>query len=444
MSLDWLCLYLQVAALATIAVLEIIRPRARNLYAILIAGALLVMVQGQAWWMFAQFEITGYSWFQHLNQQISLDGARRANLYMGLAISAFAATYAISTLRMRGRTLEQAKSARGGTFASEHAFLIATCVFAVGALFVLYLAGGPVQLILRPGQSFARGLTMFLLIASVGKIPALYHLSAGVRPTLKEFALFGAMAALMLLNSRFLAVFLLLQLALVANYCRRELSRRILLGTLAAVFAVLIVFGLYRDELAKQQSGYAVAGDYVERRLDAVTNWFYRANIEGFAGFAGVLTVEDRTGLVHDFGVSELRVVTQFVPYSLRADPSLPFAGIASYLQSLAPRSGSVVTPGMENAYAHFGLPGVVGLGALLGWLATWLHLSMSNPLKNRLLVGLVSVHTLQLVRGSFFNTLFFGISEVLVVAMLVVLIRLADLAHPLLNRWRRQPSLAE
>jgi hypothetical protein len=444
MSLDWLLLYLQVAALVVIVVRELIRLHRRNLYAVLIAGSLLVMVHGQAWWMFAQFDLTGYSYFQHLNQFITLDGARRANVYTALAVAVLVAAYGISMWRIRALPPDHGQPPSRSILASKRTIVIGAGVFVAGAAFVVYLAGGPIEALLRPGQSFARGLTMFLLIASVGKVPALYRLSTGLRPTVREFVLFAATTALVLLNSRFLAVFLLLQLTLTANYCRRELSRLVLFGALAAVFSVLIVFGLYRDELAKQQSGYANPEDYVERRLDSITNWFYRANIEGFAGFAGLLSVEDRDGLTHDFGVSELRVLTQFVPYSIRTDPALPFAGIATYLQGLYPYSGSVVTPGMENAYAHFGMPGVLGLGGLLGWLATWLHVSMSSPRTNRLIVGLVSVHALQLIRGSFFNTLFFGISEVLVVLMLMVFVRGVERAQPLVARWVRQTSMAK
>jgi hypothetical protein len=432
-SADWLWLYMQVIALAAIALREMRRPRSRNLYAILMAGGLLVMVQGQAWWLFAQFEQSGLDTFQHLNQFISLDGARRANAYVGVAVLALTAVYAITAWRNALGLPRQAEAPDRAIFSAPHVTIVAGFVFVVAAAFVISLAGGPVELILHPGQSLARGLTMFLLIASVGKLPALDRLSVGVRPGFREIALFAATTAIVLLNSRFLAVFLLLQMTVIANYGYRELSRRLLFGAFAAVFAVLIVFGLYRDVLAKQQSGYAAPDDYVEPRIGAVTNWFYRSNIEGFVGLAGLLTFEDRKGpIAHDLGVSELRVLTQFLPFSIRTDPGLPFAGIATYLQGRYPYSGSVVSSGLENAYAHLGLPGVVGLGALLGWLATSLHVAMSNKTRRRLVVGIVSVHALQLVRGSFFNALFFGISELLIVAMLAVLVRVLEVVRRL------------
>jgi hypothetical protein len=77
----------------------------------------------------------------------------------------------------------------------------------------------------------------------------------------------------------------------------------------------------------------------------------------------------------------------------------------------------------MEDAYAHFGIPGIIGLGLLLGGLTNWLHGLMSNPLRNRLLIGVLSVHSLQLIRGSFFNTLFFGIGEIVLVVLFAFLV---------------------
>jgi hypothetical protein len=205
----------------------------------------------------------------------------------------------------------------------------------------------------------------------------------------------------------------------------------ILVGASLVVFAVLIVFGLYRDEAARQAAPDPSLGERVELRTGAVANWFYRSNVEGFVGLAGLLSYEDAAGRIsHDLGASELRVLTQFVPYSMRTDPSLPVAQLASQLQALHPHTGSIVTSGMEDAYAHFGLPGIVTLGLLLGGLTNWLHSLMSDPLRHRLVIGLVSVHAMQLVRGSFFNTLFFGIGEVLIVLLLAFLVKTAEAAR--------------
>ena len=59
--------------------------------------------------------------------------------------------------------------------------------------------------------------------------------------------------------------------------------------------------------------------------------------------------------------------VTQLLPNAWRTDPSLPFLSMSQVLQDAYPYQGSVVRPGFELAYGHFGLPGMIALGALLG-----------------------------------------------------------------------------
>jgi len=49
LSLDWAWLYLQVALLAGMAARELIGRRDRNLFAILVPGTTLVLVQFQGW-----------------------------------------------------------------------------------------------------------------------------------------------------------------------------------------------------------------------------------------------------------------------------------------------------------------------------------------------------------------------------------------------------------
>jgi hypothetical protein len=212
-----------------------------------------------------------------------------------------------------------------------------------------------------------------------------------------------------------------------------------LFGLALALLLVFFVFGLYREYTARNdQIEWDGLQQFFATRTgeDSPIEWFYRSNIEGFTGLAGLLTYEAKAGgITYDLGLSNLRVVTQFIPYSLRRDPDLPFRNVSIFLISLYPykgevvlgggqsdvdaelvfSSGSVVPAGMENAYAHFGLPGVLVLGILLGYLTRWLHVQMSSPSPDRLMIVLLSVHTLLLIRGSFYHLLLFGLAELVV-----------------------------
>ena len=221
MTLDWLWLFAQVAVLAGIVIQSVARSSGRNLFVILIALAMLVMVQGQAWWMFNKFQESGVNTLLHLNQVISLDGARRANVIAGFSVLSFAAAYVLVSRRIPGlRTHTKPRST-----APLLDLRLAAPLFLFSAVMVAQLAGGLPTLLSLPGQSLVHGLTMFLLLAWVGKIPFLHRVATGIRPGRSEAALFAVTFLLFLFNSRFLTVFLLLQTLVMANYCLREVPR---------------------------------------------------------------------------------------------------------------------------------------------------------------------------------------------------------------------------
>lgn len=419
-NVDWAWLYLQVAILAGVAGWELVKRTDRNLYAILIAVAMLVMVQGQTWWMFAEFERSGALTLRQLGHTVSLSGARDANTYIGVSVLCFLLTYLFFSLSsasaVRANSRRSQRQLGGVLFYSG---IVGLTVFA--GLLLLYWAGGLWTALTKPGQGMV-GLTMFLILTGIGKLPILRNLADGSKINALDLALFGLVAGLFLLNSRFLTAFLFLQVVLVFNYCRREIPRRAFIGLAFLMILIFVVFGLYREYTARYdevrlEPVVEFLTSYADLR--GVVDWFYGFNIEGFTGFAGILTYEDSLGAIkYDLGVSELSIVTKFVPYWLRDAPGLNVTQLTEALKSQYPYDESIVPPGFENAYGHFGLSGVLALGGLLGYLAFWLHRRMSEANRDRLLIGAVSVHVLQIVRGSFHNTIFFGISEIVMVVI--------------------------
>ncbi len=147
--------------------------------------------------------------------------------------------------------------------------------------------------------------------------------------------------------------------------------------------------------------------------VDDALNWFYRANVEGFTGVAGMLTyAADNHGLAHDGGLSMLSIVTQFIPYDLRHNPSLPFDDMSQYLRDAYPYPNSIVAPGMENAYAFWGLPGLLGFGLLLGYLTQWLHARGQSRRPGDWRVVLLSIYLFHMIRGTMTEALFTLIGE--------------------------------
>ncbi len=427
-TLDWFFLSLQIVALGTIILREMFRRQRRNLYAILIPATLLILVQGQAWWMLDKFEANALTEFQHLYQTISIQGVRLANLYVSLCILCLAITYGYLS-SVRKRVLPDSVNAlQRPAKLSVHHLLVATLVLSF-ALMIIHISGGVISAITNPGLTFVHGLVFFLMLLWLGKLPVLNNLAVARRNNWLDMFLFLSVIVVFLFNSRFLVSFIFIQLILLYNYCRREIRRKTYVEAGIILFSIFFFFGIYRHyipqyEMIQQELS---AGFIIE--LFSVKNlieWFYGLNVEGFAGFAGLLTYEAyQGGIDYDFGLSSFSALFQFLPSSLRFSENFLFKDLREFFFSVYPYSGSVIPSGMENAYANFGLAGVLGLGILLGYLMHWLHQQMLNPRADRLLIALLSVHSLQLIRGSFYLVIFFVLSEIIILTAYRVILRL-------------------
>jgi hypothetical protein len=419
LALDWLLLLAQIAILLAVAAAEIRRTGRRNLVVILVVATLLLLVQGQAWWVFTKLETS--SSMQQLYQLITEGGARLANLYLTLAMAAFAAVYLVT--RRRRQAAESGQDQADG---QVHAparqatpYVLVGCWTLASAGLLLATLGGPSDLLGQLGR-MAAGQAGALMALGLGKFPLYDAVASGRRPGPYALALFAVVFVATLFSSRFLALFLLVQLAVIWNYRRTELPRGWLLGLAAGGAAILVGFGLFRDLIAIFPSGTPLDGLTVaqfrtQRTSEGLGDWFFGLNVEGFTGLAGILTFTQLNGgLGHDFGLSSLRFATQLLPNAWRTDPSLPFMGVSQSLEQAYPYHGSVVAPGFELAYGHFGLLGVVSLGGLLGYLSSRVHQAMRSTRVDPLLVGLLSVQLLQLVRGTFVTVLVFGLADVI------------------------------
>lgn len=406
--LDWAILYAQILALAWIVVREVARPAGRNLFAILVSVILLVLVQGQAWWVFSRFNAYGGASMRHLLATISVEGARRANLYIG----ACTACFVVGLAPWRKRAAAPGSEATGEPPPQRGVYLLATVWTLVTGYLLLKMLGGLSAAFSRPGQSIA-GQTVLLIALGMGKLPPLHSLASGGRWRLRDVCLLGFTLLLLLVNSRMLAAFAVVQLAVVYNYRCREISRRSLVGLAASMAIIFLGFGLYRQysTFRRRVPGVPLATFAAQMGVQGAANWFYLYNVEGFAGVAGILSDENVYGPTrYDYGLSLLQTAFQFLPNSIRSDPSLPFAAESDYLLAQYPYAGSVVSPGMENAYGCWGLLGILSFGVALGVVTR--AADERAAAHGGWQTCVLSVYLFQFVRGTFPAALFFLTSE--------------------------------
>jgi hypothetical protein len=419
---DWTLLMAQIGALVILVGREAFRKERRNVFAALIGVALLTLVHGQALWVFGEVSEGRQGDFRHMFQVLSLEAILQANKYLAICTGLFVLSYFYFARRTDERKSVCAGYGRAATPTLLYPFVTVWTAAAVALL--LTSAGGLVEAATRPGQNWRGGVTMLMVLVGMGKLVLLRKLASKEPVTWLDIGLLGVAFMATLLNSRFIAAFILLQIAIVTNYCRRALSRWAIGALTLSMLTIFIVFGLYRHYTSIPGAKLADAPKALETLAGSPIAWFYRLNIEGFTGLAGILTFQVRQGgsLEHDYGASTLRFISQLVPNKLRSEPTQPFFAFHDWVESRYPYKGSVIPSGIEIAYAHFGILGIAAFGAFLGWLVTWLHLGMSNPRADRLLIGLLSVHSLQLVRGTFYLALFFAISELAVLICFRVL----------------------
>jgi len=409
LTLDWLWLSFQIILLSMIIGREFLRPRNRNLYALLIASVILVLVHGQAWWLFNKFETHQTLIIRHLTQYISLAGARLANIYVGLFTFYLWGTY-ILVSRRKPPPIATRSPMLTQLVANNVSYLLAYSWTLTAGLLLLSLLGGPSKAFTEPGQAVA-GQTVLLVALSLGKLPFMRKIATQAKINFLDMALLAITIGLTLINSRFLTAFIVLQIAILLNYCWREVSRILLFGVATAMIFIFIVYGIYRDTVLNMSD--LVTFVTSTQGLSSLGDWFWGTNVEGFVGLAGILSYEmQQQGISHDAGLSTLTLFTQLIPNGLRNDPTLIIAPIAQTLGSLYPYSGSVVPPGLEQIYAHYGLFGIIGLGILLGYLMHWLHFQMLNPKADRLMIALTSVQSLNFIRGTLRNVFFFGLAD--------------------------------
>jgi hypothetical protein len=419
MIFDYFWLYFHTTILSIIIAREFLRPHQRNLFVLLIAGTFLILVSGQAWWVLERIYNNNIAGMMHLYQYVSISGARTANFYVGLAVLAFAFCYFINdTRRSVIKNIPQNIFKNAFIKNKTYAYIYIWVIFV--AFLLTESAGGFYASITNPGLNFSYGVTMFMILLSMGKLPILQKIAYNNKINFADASLFLIVLSFTLINARMNAIFIILQLIILMNYCNREFSRRLLLLVPLIAFVILIIFGIYRE--------FSSRGGFVTGELDSsffmdyfdiatVIDWFYAFNVEGFVGLAGLLTYEEHIGrgIDHDFGLSNFVFITQFIPGVLRTDQSFPLFHFSEFLRSIYPyRDGSVISSGLEIAYSNYGLFGVILLGGFLGYLSQFLHIVMIKR-KHILIYTLVSVQSLNLIRGTFSNAIFFALSEIVI-----------------------------
>ena len=415
----------------------------RNLLVILFLTTFLFLCNFQAIWAFNSPFLKNNGMI-HISQSISEDSIILANRYSGLFLAFFAMTYKFLQAREKKRAkslfrkvvfnfngnieekrfLQKRKVRLMPSMSSISYLMIYFIVLTCFSLIVI-LSGGIKTFLASPGALGFGGSSSLLIFLGLGKMPLLNKLIARKKLNINDYLLFLSTFIITLLNSRFMAGFIILQVFIIINYFVKPIDLKKLITLLLVFLLIFIVYGVYRDN--SNFYDYSITG-FLERivlvfdRLNngwvLVIDWFYGFNVEAFIGLAGAINYGSKNLIYHDLGISNLSIFTALIPSFIRNDPILPFRNIHEFFLAHYPYSGSIVPGGLESFFVHFGFIGIPLLGILTSYLVCFLHRNLCEKTVNTdlLVYSLLSTHILNLIRNSLSVTLFFFVGDLLVV----------------------------
>ncbi len=420
LTLNYALLVLQAALLVSVITFELLRRR--NLVAVLLFLALLIVVEPQAWFVLGALQAGEPAKF--FDNLITFDGFSLANVVLTLSVLTTLAVYAFG----RQAKVMALPAGRPGLPETRVSYIAVTLLTLAAAVLLVRLLGGVRNLthalgIMKGGQVF------FVTGIMLGKMPLLYKLAYRRPAGFRDWALYAGAVFLVLLNSRGTAVYALAQLLLVYHYCVRRLLPRQLIAFGAAVMVMVIGYGSVRTYASLHgQFSAAALGEYYAH-FHPVENFFH-LQVGVFSGLAGIISAYLESGITYDFGVYNLLVVTHLIPNAIR---SAALGDMERWLAASYPYHGSVVPGGYEAAFAHFGFLGVFLLSIALGVLPTWLHNRLASPDRDRLQYAILSIYILNLVMGAVWLALAFAIPDLALLALyrLILVIGARRLSGP-------------
>ena len=413
-----LILACQFFLLGSVVTCELLSRR-KNFFALIVALAILLLIHGQAAWIFAKFYEEGQFELVIGYHALTWASIKQANIIYLWTVCAFVFGWAIFRLLKRSYKVSET-SQRKFRFGWLGHTLVSIWLI-IMAIALIKNAGGLEVAVTQPGQLIG-GQTVLLLAVSIAKWPLLCRVIFFQKLRLMDVLLFLGALLMLLLNSRFLTCFAVLQVLLAIHYCRTELKIRWLAIMAVPAFLILIVFGVYREfghRKAMEADNFVAFKDTNFDTLD----WFYNNNVEGFAGVSGIIERELSSGLSHDYGLSQAAILLRYIPNSIRNDPNLPFLKWEETLKGVFPYDRSVVPSGFELSYGHFGPSGMVSYGLCLGILCGLFHSQARLRTFSGIFCLIIGIQLLNGVRGSLMGAImFFGLADLLAFAVIYCL----------------------
>ncbi|HEV2172888.1 MAG TPA: hypothetical protein VGR71_04940, partial [Nitrospira sp.] len=294
---------------------------------------------------------------------------------------------------------------------------VAIALMVVGFIMLCVAHGGLTNQLTELGTNTG-GVVLALSFVGFAKYPYLHKVAFVREPALRDRIVLVMACLLTIINSRGLALTIILQTLLISSYCGREKKLHLLKYALVGIF-IIVVYGSLRDFTHWRYSRGALGVEeiyqpdalkafFIDRDFN-FTSLFYEHSVGVFSGFAGILSYDMSYGLPHDIGVSLLLLLVHLAPYAVRTGL---LSGLDEWLRAAYPYKGSVVPGGFEASFAHFGFAGVFAYAVALGVLPATIHNNLMSAKRDCLKWGLLAPYLLTFLMCDVSMATFFVLVE--------------------------------
>jgi hypothetical protein len=299
--------------------------------------------------------------------------------------------------------------------------IISLAFVMIGGLLLIQLLGGISSALGNPGQ-IVEGQSAALFLILIGKFPLLYKIFKKQNVNIFEILLFLVSLIFIIINSRFLAIFVILQTLLLIHYKVKRINIRIFTLSFSILVSLVFVFGIYRDSGNYTNSSELRLESIISRILDvnSTIDWFYSTNIEGFLGLSGIISYQsDHGSFRHDYGLSNLAYIGNLIPKNIQG--LLGVDKILSEFKNMYPYSNFTVVPsGLEVAYASFNVFGIFLLAFFMGFCLCFFDYLLKKFAQNQSMLGFFLIltltpHMVALLRTSPGISIFFMVPDLMI-----------------------------
>ncbi len=390
----------------------VLKKEKGNLVSLLFYSFLLFTVTGQNLYVLSVME-AGEIPLNLFGHVISEQGFKIATLLVTLSIMVMAFVSEYADVARPQQPSNSRKKYKTEQSLNPIYYLIVYAITSIAITWLIAVLGGIQALLFSPGQMVG-GQVLPLILMQIAKFPITFKIINKLKIDRLDIWIFVPYIIVTMLNSRRQSIVPLLQLIIAYHYYCRSIKLSKLIFAAIPVFVIVFVYGFYRD-FNNFYTEYTWSNFVEFYDKNSFFESFYRLQVEGFSGLAGIISHDITNSISYDFGLSNLKVFVQLLPYEIR---NSAFKDLSETIYNVYPYQGSVVPTGYEAAFANFGILGIFALSLLCGTLVNRMHLYLTKGTKmsdaKSMIIIFSSVNLNLFIGGALWNFIYWFLADVL------------------------------